>query len=78
MDDDNEAALSFASLFIKNFAAEYLTAMIGQPFEVGGTLLQVEYRPRKRIAQARGLVNDLPPINTQEDGDELETVSGGA
>ncbi|EIW66968.1 hypothetical protein M231_03933 [Tremella mesenterica] len=32
------------------FATEYFTTALGMPFEVGKTLLQVEYRPRKRYA----------------------------
>jgi hypothetical protein len=30
--------------------AEYLTTALAMPFEVGKTLLQIEYRPRKRFA----------------------------
>ena len=31
------------------FATEYFTTALGMPFEVGKTLLQIEYRPRKRF-----------------------------
>lgn len=34
---------------IQLFAAEWFTTALGMPFEVGKTLLQVEYRPRKRF-----------------------------
>lgn len=36
---------------IQLFAAEFFTTAIGMPFEVGKTLLQVEYRPRKRFEE---------------------------
>lgn len=76
-DDDSEGAVfGLSAMLLRTFAAEYMTALIGQPFEVGGTLLQVEYRPRRRVALARGLLDDgVPPIvPVQEDGDQLETV----
>lgn len=31
------------------FLSEYLTTAMGMPFEVGKTLLQVEYRPKRRF-----------------------------
>jgi hypothetical protein len=31
------------------FTAEFFTTALGMPFEVGKTLLQIEYRPRKRF-----------------------------
>lgn len=31
------------------FLSEYLTTAMGMPFEVGKTLLQIEYRPRRRF-----------------------------
>ncbi|ORX38935.1 mitochondrial carrier domain-containing protein [Kockovaella imperatae] len=35
------------------FAAEYFTTAVGMPFEVGKTLLQIEYRPRQRFAPTK-------------------------
>ena len=35
------------------FAAEYFTTALGMPFEVGKTLLQIEYRPRRRLVPAK-------------------------
>lgn len=34
---------------IQMFAAEYFSTALGMPFEVGKTLLQIEYRPRRRF-----------------------------
>lgn len=35
---------------VQMFASQFLTTAMGMPFEVGKTLLQVEYRPRKKYA----------------------------
>lgn len=44
-DDDTSGAYGPIQLF----AAEYFSTALGMPFEVGKTLLQIEYRPRKRF-----------------------------
>ncbi|ORY29136.1 mitochondrial carrier domain-containing protein [Naematelia encephala] len=59
MPDDDDLASLNTGLYgpLQLFAAEYFTTAIGMPFEVGKTLLQVEYRPRKRFAPVE---DDLP------------------
>ena len=47
MPDDDDAAGAYGP--IQLFAAEYFSTALGMPFEVGKTLLQIEYRPRKRF-----------------------------
>jgi mitochondrial fusion and transport protein UGO1 len=41
------------------FAAEYLTTALGMPFEVGKTLLQVEYKPKEGVSADEG-VDTIP------------------
>lgn len=43
------------------FAAEYFSTALGMPFEVGKTLLQIEYRPRRKFAPSL-------PTPTEESG----------
>lgn len=45
---------------IQLFAAEWFTTALGMPFEVGKTLLQVEYRPRKIFDTEVALDEKLP------------------
>lgn len=54
------------------FAAEYFTTALGMPFEVGKTLLQVEYRPRKRFAPVE---DEVVTGEKAEWGAEKEEVS---
>ena len=51
--DSDTTVITFAPTVyspLQLFAAEYFTTALGMPFEVGKTLLQVEYRPRKKFA----------------------------
>lgn len=48
--DDEDASGAYGP--IQLFAAEYFSTALGMPFEVGKTLLQIEYRPRKRFDTA--------------------------
>ncbi|KAK8843483.1 hypothetical protein IAR55_007142 [Kwoniella newhampshirensis] len=50
IEDDAALALPMMGRPFNLFLSEYLTTAMGMPFEVGKTLLQVEYRPRKRYA----------------------------
>ena len=45
--DDEDTSGAYGP--IQLFAAEYFSTALGMPFEVGKTLLQIEYRPRKRF-----------------------------
>jgi len=45
--DDDDVSGAYGP--IQLFAAEYFSTALGMPFEVGKTLLQIEYRPRKRF-----------------------------
>lgn len=47
MPEDDDATGAYGP--IQLFAAEYFSTALGMPFEVGKTLLQIEYRPRKRF-----------------------------
>lgn len=47
MPDDDDASTVYGP--IQLFAAEYFSTALGMPFEVGKTLLQIEYRPRRRF-----------------------------
>jgi hypothetical protein len=49
-DDDTLGEVS-STLYgpLQLFTAEFFTTALGMPFEVGKTLLQIEYRPRKRF-----------------------------
>ena len=49
------------------FAAEYFTTALAMPFEVGKTLLQIEYRPRKRFAPDEDLKEDEKGAVAEED-----------
>ncbi|WVR09231.1 hypothetical protein IAU60_006295 [Kwoniella sp. DSM 27419] len=51
-EDDENLALPALGRPLNLFLSEYLTTAMGMPFEVGKTLLQVEYRPRRRFAPA--------------------------
>ncbi|WWC91418.1 uncharacterized protein L201_006364 [Kwoniella dendrophila CBS 6074] len=46
---DDNLALPMMGKPFNLFLSEYLTTALGMPFEVGKTLLQVEYRPRKKF-----------------------------
>ncbi|KAL7421450.1 hypothetical protein Q5752_004336 [Cryptotrichosporon argae] len=41
---------------LQTFATQYFVTALGMPFEVGKTLLQIEYRPRRRFAPDDELV----------------------
>ncbi|OCF34136.1 hypothetical protein I316_04085 [Kwoniella heveanensis BCC8398] len=49
-EDDENLALPALGRPLNLFLGEYLTTAMGMPFEVGKTLLQVEYRPRRKFA----------------------------
>ncbi len=50
------------------FAAEYLTTALGMPFEVGKTLLQVEYKPKEGVFTEEG-VDVIPDEDVTEERD---------
>nr|XP_019047841.1 hypothetical protein I302_04460 [Kwoniella bestiolae CBS 10118]OCF26771.1 hypothetical protein I302_04460 [Kwoniella bestiolae CBS 10118] len=50
VEDDENLAIPMMGRPFNLFLSEYLTTAMGMPFEVGKTLLQVEYRPRRRFA----------------------------
>lgn len=56
---------------IQLFAAEYFTTALGMPFEVGKTLLQIEYRPRKRFDPTPELDQLTVPQEEDEVGHPL-------
>ncbi|WVQ94782.1 hypothetical protein IAU59_001864 [Kwoniella sp. CBS 9459] len=63
-EDDANLALPALGRPLNLFLGDYLTTAMGMPFEVGKTLLQVEYRPRKKFA----------PLEDDQEG--LETLEG--
>lgn len=60
------------------FASEYLTTALGQPFEVGKTLLQVEWTPREDVAPAEEEVfsEDSSSDEVESDGEEQGAGAG--
>jgi fusion and transport protein UGO1 len=58
-DDDPFSLYGLGSLF----AAEYLTTALGMPFEVGKTLLQLEYKPKEGI-----VTEDVANMPEEDDG----------
>ena len=64
MPDDDDAPGVYGP--IQLFAAEYFTTALGMPFEVGKTLLQIEYRPRKRFDPTPE-VEKVDPQQDEED-----------
>ena len=59
---------------IQLFVAEWFTTALGMPFEVGKTLLQVEYRPRKRFD---AVPEDGEGIVVEKDRDREDEVGFG-
>lgn len=57
------------------FVAEYFTTALGMPFEVGKTLLQVEYRPRKRFVEYEEGLEELEEVKERDWGAEEDAVS---
>jgi fusion and transport protein UGO1 len=49
------------------FTAEFFTTALGMPFEVGKTLLQIEYRPRKRFAPVEEVVEKERDWGAEDD-----------
>ena len=53
------------------FASEYLTTALGMPFEVGKTLLQVEYKPKPGVDDGQEVEGvDFEAEGGDETGDE--------
>lgn len=57
---------------VQLFGTQFLVTALGMPFEVGKTLLQVEYRPRKRFVP---LETPGPEDKTRDWGAEDDTLS---
>ncbi|ODN75122.1 hypothetical protein L202_06332 [Cryptococcus amylolentus CBS 6039] len=58
------------------FLSEYLATAMGMPFEVGKTLLQVEYRPRRQFEALEGAgegvkISEEETVTELQDEDEL-------
>jgi len=69
MDPADEPVSIYAILAM--FASEYLTTALGMPFEVGKTLLQVEYKPKPGVddgPEVEGV--DFEAEGGDETGDE--------
>ena len=71
---DNEEGLN-PRLYgiLQLFAAEYFTTALGIPFEVGKTLLQIEYRPRRKYDPP--LYDETIPAGQRDWGAEDDEVS---
>jgi fusion and transport protein UGO1 len=55
------------------FASEYLTTALGMPFEVGKTLLQVEYKPKPGVDDGVELEGvDYEVESVDESGEEMD------
>ncbi|WWC64239.1 uncharacterized protein I303_106848 [Kwoniella dejecticola CBS 10117] len=65
VEDEENLALPMMGRPFNLFLSEYLTTAMGMPFEVGKTLLQVEYRPRRRFVQEDEL--DMSRIEEKEE-----------
>jgi hypothetical protein len=53
------------------FASEYLTTALGMPFEVGKTLLQVEYKPKPGVDDGQEVEGvDFEVEGEDESGEE--------
>lgn len=67
--DVGDVGFSAYSLLMA-FASEYLTTALGQPFEVGKTLLQVEWTPREDVAPPEPEVFSESSSDAESDGEE--------
>lgn len=54
------------------FGTQFLVTALGMPFDVGKTLLQIEYRPRRRYVP---LETPGPDTKTRDWGAEDDTLS---
>jgi fusion and transport protein UGO1 len=57
---------------VQLFASQFLATAMGMPFEVGKTLLQIEYRPRKQFQPA---VETAEPQQQRDWGAEDDALS---
>ena len=57
------------------FAAEYFTTALGMPFEIGKTLLQVEYRPRKQFAPIGEGIEEDEKVQREWGAEDDEVIS---
>ena len=73
---DPEESLTFSDI-AQLFASEFLTTAMGMPFEVGKTLLQVEYKPKEGVTagtvdevvvDARGDLTDEESVIDENEG----------
>jgi hypothetical protein len=71
-----EESLTFSDI-AQLFASEFLTTAMGMPFEVGKTLLQVEYKPKEGVTagtvdevvvEARGDMTDDESVGDDAEG----------
>lgn len=67
---DPEESLTFSDI-AQLFASEFLTTAMGMPFEVGKTLLQVEYKPREGVTAGTA---DVVVVDAREDLTDEESV----
>ena len=72
MPDDEDVSGVYGP--IQLFAAEYFTTALGMPFEVGKTLLQIEYRPRKRFDPTP----EAEPVEVPQNADEVGSLEDDA
>ncbi|KAJ9124375.1 hypothetical protein QFC22_001175 [Naganishia vaughanmartiniae] len=59
---DPDESLTFSDI-AQLFASEFLTTAMGMPFEVGKTLLQVEYKPKEGVVPDGSVVPEHDPGN---------------
>ncbi|WRT68851.1 uncharacterized protein IL334_005832 [Kwoniella shivajii] len=72
VEDDENMALPMMGRPFNLFLSEYLTTAMGMPFEVGKTLLQVEYRPRKKFVQDDEIQSVIEKEQFELQDDQIE------
>lgn len=70
LDADDEPFTVYGVLAM--FASEYLTTALGMPFEVGKTLLQVEYKPKPGVDDGV----EVEGIDYEVETDDQDSVAG--
>jgi fusion and transport protein UGO1 len=70
LDADDEPFTVYGVLAM--FASEYLTTALGMPFEVGKTLLQVEYKPKPGVDDGV----EVEGVDYEAETDDADSVAG--
>lgn len=70
LDADDEPFTVYGILAM--FASEYLTTALGMPFEVGKTLLQVEYKPKPGVDDGV----EVEGVDYEAETDDADSVAG--